>query len=233
MSRCCWAGTGSSAQGQAGAAGAQGSSHLIPVPTAHLDGAAGALTRFVHWGAPPALQDGWKGKLMCSCQGASAAFLRNIPATLVLSQSSPASCFQSLFLPKERGLGLQDAATAPRDAGSPALCRGLCLSIPPSFWSTSAAVPWLEGVRGALCTSLPTLGSVIPHHTLVHWFVPELLYSLSGFAFQQTLTLMRINITDPPVTDLCVSTLGFLISACSYLDLPPQEDVHTLLFVWG
>lgn len=61
----------------------------------------------------------------------------------------------------------------------------------------------------------------------------ELLYFLSGFTLQLTLTLIGINITAPPVTDLCVSTLGFLISACSHLDLLLQEDVHTLLFVWG
>lgn len=116
-------------------------------------------------------------------------------------------------------------------APSPALCRGLCLSIPPGFWSTPAPVLWLEGVGGALSRALPTLGRVIPHYTLLHWFAPELLYSLSGFSFQLTLTLVGINITAPPMTDFCVSTLGFLIPACSHLDLPLQEDVHTLLLV--
>lgn len=89
------------------------------------------------------------------------------------------------------------------------------------------------GCRGLLCWALPTLGRLIPHQALLRWFVPELLYSFSVFAFPLTLTLIGTNITNPPVTDFCVSALGFLIPACCHLDLPLQEDVHTLLLVWG
>lgn len=172
---------------------------------------------------------------MCSCQGALAGFLRSIPAVLLLSQSSLALCCPSLSLPKERGLGLQDPAPAPqrcwfRAECLPLPCAGGCACpFPPGFWSTSAPVPWLEG----LCRALPTSDRMIPHHTLLDRFIPELIYFLSGFTFQLTLTLTGINIADPPVTDFCVSTLGFLIPACPHLDLLLQEDVHTLLFVRG
>lgn len=122
----------------------------------------------------PCVQHRRKGKLMCSCQGASAGFLSSIPAMLLLSQSSLALCFPGLFLPKERALGLQDPAAAPRDAGSeqsafPCPVQGaVFIHSPRVSGAPQHPRPGWRVSGGALCTSLPTLGSVIPHHTLLH-----------------------------------------------------------------
>lgn len=54
-------------------------------------------------------------------------------------------------------------------------------------------------------------GSMAPHYALLHWFLSELLHSLSGFIiFNLTLALIGINISVPCVTEPLVSSLqGF------------------------
>lgn len=59
-------------------------------------------------------------------------------------------------------------------------------------------------------------GSAGLHHALLHWFLSELLYSLSSFiTFNLTLALIGINITVPCVREPLVSVLqdSFLLPA--------------------
>lgn len=154
--------------------GCRVSAHPMPcaVPAAHPGACRGSGTFCSLMRPPsharvlsPALRAAQtKRQIDVLLSGCISGILRSIPAMLLLSRSSLALCFPSFFLPKERGLGLQDPANPPdmlvqRGVPCPALCRDCVYPFPPGFWSTSAPVSWLEAVGRALCRALPLSSS--------------------------------------------------------------------------
>lgn len=134
------------------------------------------------------------------------------------------------FCLKREVLACRILPQPPRDAGSEQSAFP-CPVYPfsPGLWSTSALCHgWT--VSGGSLQGSPHFGQGDSSSHSVVEICPRA--ALLPFWFHLP-TDAHFNWADPPVTDFCVSILGFLIPACSHLDLPLQEDFHTLLFVWG
>lgn len=119
--------------------GCRVSAHPMPcaVPAAHPGACRGSGTFCSLMRPPsharvlsPALRAAQtKRQIDVLLSGCISGILRSVPAMLLLSRSSLALCFPGFFLPKERGLGVQDPANpaemlVQRGVPCPDLCRG-------------------------------------------------------------------------------------------------------------
>lgn len=156
--------------------GCRVSAHPMPcaVPAAHPGACRGSGTFCSLMRPPsharvlsPALRAAQtKRQIDVLLSGCISGILRSVPAMLLLSRSSLALCFPSFFLPKERGLGLQDPANPPemlvqRGVPCPALCRDCVYPFPRA-----------SGAPQHLCPGWRLWGGLsagpfhFPHHTL-------------------------------------------------------------------